>query len=203
MYNKPKERYPKIYRPRFGVNLEWNGYLQKARSMSIVTKKGDLGKTSLFLGGVVAKNDPRVEFEGVLDELCSYLGVCKSLAKNSVVKRQLESIQKDLFVIGAEAATASRFLKKLSRRVSKTDNERLEKLIEEIEAKRRPQDRVFILPGENLVSSVLDVSRTIARRAERRAVSLTTKSILKNPYILIYLNRLSDLLYLLARKCER
>ena len=171
--------------------------------MSIVTKKGDKGKTSLFLGGVVAKDSPRVEFEGCLDELCSFLGVCKSLARNASVKKHLESIQKDLFVIGAEVATASRFLKRLSRRVSKTDNERLEKLIEEIEAKRRPHDRTFILPGENPVSSVLDVSRTVARRAERRAVSLTTKNILKNPYILIYLNRLSDLLYLLARKCER
>ncbi len=151
----------------------------------------------------MAKDSPRVEFEGCLDELCSFLGVCKSLVKSASVKKRLESIQKDLFVIGAEVATASRFLKKLSRRVSKADNERLQKLIEEIEAKRRPHDRAFILPGENLVSSVLDVSRTIARRAERRAVSLTTKNILKNPYILIYLNRLSDLLYLLARKCER
>ena len=171
--------------------------------MSIVTKKGDRGKTSLFLGGVVAKDDPRVELEGVLDELCSYLGVCKSLVKGGCVKKQLESLQKDLFIIGAEVATTVRHLKKLSCRVSKADNERLEKLIEEIEAKRRPQDRTFILPGENLVSSVLDVSRTIARRAERRAVTLAKKSVLRNPYILIYLNRLSDLLYLLARKCER
>ena len=151
----------------------------------------------------MAKDDPRIEFEGVLDELCSYLGVCKSLLKNVAIKKHLGSIQKDLFVIGSEVATASRFLKKLSRRVSKTDNEWLYKLIEDIEAKRRPQDRTFILPGENTVSSVLDVSRTIARRAERRAVTLTKKRVLKNPYILIYLNRLSDLLYLMARASEK
>ena len=168
-----------------------------------MTKKGDKGKTSLFLGGVVAKDDPRVELEGVLDELCSYLGLSKSLVKGAFVKKQLESLQKDLFIIGAEVATTARFLKKLTCRVSKADNERLEKLIEEIEAKRRPQDRMFILPGKNLVSSVLDISRTIARRAERRAVTLTKKHILSNPYILIYLNRLSDLLYLMARASEK
>jgi cob(I)alamin adenosyltransferase len=171
--------------------------------MSIVTKRGDKGKTSLFLGGMVAKDNPRVEFEGVLDELCSFIGLAKSLVKNKIIKKTLEELQKDLFIIGAEAATFSAYLSRLSRRIGKNDNECLEMLIEDMESKRKPKERCFILPGENHVSGVLDVCRTIARRAERRAVSLTKKRILKNPYILIYLNRLSDLLYLLARRCEK
>ncbi len=171
--------------------------------MSIMTKKGDKGRTSLFLGGMVAKDNPRVELEGVLDELCSFMGMSKSLVRDKQIKSRLEELQKDLFVIGAEVATLTTHLSKLSRRIDEGDNERLEKLIEKIESKRRPSERCFVLPGENLVSSVLDVGRTIARRAERRAVTLTKKNILKNPFILIYLNRLSDLLYLLARKCEK
>jgi cob(I)alamin adenosyltransferase len=171
--------------------------------MSIVTKKGDKGHTALFLGGMVAKDDPRVELDGTLDELCSFLGVAKSLAKNKGLKVRLESFQKDLFVIGAEVATAVPFLDKLSQRIDKADIRRLEKRIDELENKRKPCQRVFCLPGKNLLSSVLDVARTMARRAERRCVTALKKKLVKNLSILVYLNRLSDLLYLLARSCEK
>lgn len=171
--------------------------------MSIVTKKGDKGRTSLFLGGGVAKDDPRVELDGTLDELCSFLGVAKSLAKRKSLKIRLESFQRDLFVIGAEVATAVPFLDKLSKRINKSDIGRLEKFIEELEKKRKPAERVFCLPGKNLLSGLLDVARTMARRAERRTVAAFKKRLVKNPSILVYLNRLSDLLYLLARSCEK
>lgn len=171
--------------------------------MSIVTKKGDGGKTSLFLGGVVAKDDPRVEFDGILDELCSFLGVAKSLIKDKSLKRCIESLQKDLFIIGAEAATITSRLPHLSRRMECVDYRRLEVLIDGLERRRKPSERCFVLPGHNLSSSVLDVCRTLTRRAERRAVTLTKKNILVNPHILIYLNRMSDLLYLAARRCEK
>jgi ATP:cob(I)alamin adenosyltransferase len=170
--------------------------------MSIVTKKGDKGRTSLFLGGCVAKDSPIMELEGALDELCSFLGLSKSLIKDRTKKKALESIQEDLFVIGAEVATAPRFLKRLKIKIEKNDVGRLEKIIDGLEAKRTLKECCFCLPGKNLTSSALDISRTIARRSERRAVSLTKKKLLKNPYILVYLNRLSDLLYLLARSEE-
>lgn len=170
--------------------------------MSIVTKKGDKGKTFLFLGGVVAKDSPIMELEGALDELCSFLGLSKSLIKDKAKKKVLESFQEDLFVIGTEVATAPRFLKRLKRKIEKSDVGRLEKIIDGLEAKRTLEECCFCLPGKNFVSSTLDISRTIARRLERRAVSLARKKLLKNRYILVYLNRLSDLLYLLARSEE-
>ncbi|HAJ57234.1 MAG TPA: cob(I)yrinic acid a,c-diamide adenosyltransferase [Candidatus Omnitrophica bacterium] len=171
--------------------------------MSIVTKKGDSGTTSLFLGGMVAKDDPRVELDGTLDELCSFLGLAKSLARKSLLKGRLESIQKDLFVIGAEAATAPPFLNKLNKKIDGNDIKKLEGVIDILEARRRPSERVFCLPGKNLISSVLDVARTVARRAERRAATAFKKKLVRNGFILIYLNRLSDLLYLLARAAEK
>lgn len=171
--------------------------------MSIVTKTGDNGDTSLYLGGRVVKDDPRVELAGDLDELCSFLGLAKSLAKNNLVKRRLESVQRDLFVIGAEVATAARFLNKLNKRIDESDVRRLEGIIDILETKRSPAERVFCLPGKNLVSGVLDVARAVARRAERRATTVFKKKPIKNSFILIYLNRLSDLLYLLARASEK
>ncbi len=170
--------------------------------MKITTKKGDKGKTSLFLGGSVFKDDARVELEGTLDELCSFLGLARSMVEKSSLKKGLEGIQKDLFIVGAEAATSAPYLKRLGRRICAEDIERLEQLIEDSERMRRPQERVFCLPGANTISAVLDICRTVARRAERRCVTASKKKLIQNPAILIYLNRLSDLLYLWARACE-
>ena len=169
--------------------------------MSIVTKKGDKGTTSLFLGGIVPKDHPRVELCGTLDELSSFLGVSKSLIKTRDIRDCLEAIQKDLLVIGAEVATARKFVGILKKRMDAKAAKRLENCIENLE-KAKTRDFCFSLPGKTLVASSLDVARTIARRAERRAVSLLKKKHLQNREILVYLNRLSDLLYLLARKSE-
>lgn len=170
--------------------------------MGIVTKKGDHGKTSLYFGGVVSKDHPRVELCGALDELSSFLGVAKCLLKDDGSRLWIGRVQKDLVTIGAEAATAAKHLPKLRVRMRATDVRRLEGYIGDLEARRRKKNFCFSVPGKCLVSSCLDVARTIARRAERRAVSLLKKKQLKNRDILVYLNRLSDLLYLLARKSE-
>jgi len=167
--------------------------------MSIITKKGDKGMTSLYYGEQISKDDPRVETYGTLDELCSFLGLSKSLIKDQKNKKLIEAIQRDLFVIGAELATKRTSLGKLEKRIDKSYIDRLEKIIEGLEKKRAFKECCFYLPGENLVSGALDISRTVARRAERLVVTLKRKGKLSNNFILIYLNRLSDLLYLLAR----
>ena len=135
--------------------------------------------------------------------MCSYLGLSKSLIRDKKTKTTLESIQRDLFVIGAEIATRPNFLPMLKRRLDKTHLNKLEKAIQNLEDKRKFEGCCFYLPGGNIVSSSLDISRTVTRRVERKAVTLKRKKALKNPYILVYLNRLSDLLYLMARSHDR
>ena len=176
---------------------------KKYPGVSIVTKRGDKGET--FLCGLerVTKDDVRVEACGTLDELCSYLGMSKSIMKNVAGKKLIESIQKDLFVIGAQIATKPKLSNKLKRRMDESYVSKLEKAIGKIEHKRLFEGRCFHLPGENRLSALLDIARAVARRAERRIVTLDKKGLVKNRYIIIYLNRLSDLLYLLARCCEK
>jgi len=171
--------------------------------MSITTKKGDKGLTQLCYGRKIRKDDIRVDACGTLDELCSFLGLAKSLIGNRGIKKLLESIQKALFVIGAEIATKPKFINKLKNRIDNNYVKRLEDNINGLERRLKLKERCFLLPGENFISGTLDVARTIARNAERKVVTLKNKKILKNPQIVIYLNRLSDLLYLLARACEK
>lgn len=171
--------------------------------MGITTKKGDKGLTQLCGGRKIRKDDIRVDACGTLDELCSFLGLAKSLIKNTNTKKLLESIQKDLFIICTEVATGLEFISKLKKRIDNNYVKRLEENINRLETKIKLKERCFLLPGENFISGVLDVARAIARNAERKIVTLKNKKILKNPRILIYLNRLSDLLYLLARAHEK
>jgi len=170
--------------------------------MGITTKKGDKGMTALYLGGRVPKDDIRVEIYGSLDELCSFLGMAKSLVPDKKMKRLIESVQGDLFVIGAEVAARPASAGKLKKRISIQDAARLEVVLKGLEKKKTFEECCFYLPGAGLASSVLDVSRTVCRRLERRVVSFKRKGGLKNPEVLVYLNRLSDLLYLLARSME-
>ena len=167
--------------------------------MSIVTKKGDKGITSLCHGVRVSKDDIRVHAFGTLDELCSSLGLSKSLIKDQEHKKLIESIQKDLFVICTELATEKKFFPKLEKRIDKAYINRIEGVITNLEKNKLLNQNCFCLPGENQVSSTLDIARSITRRGERLAVTLKRKGILFNDGILVYLNRLSDLLYLLAR----
>ncbi|MCK4519596.1 MAG: cob(I)yrinic acid a,c-diamide adenosyltransferase [Candidatus Omnitrophica bacterium] len=168
--------------------------------MSIVTKKGDRGKTHLYQGPRVSKDHIRIESCGTLDELSSYLGLSKSMIKNKQIKKIIEKIQKDLFILCAEIATEAKSLNKLKERIDNSFVECLDGIIKGLEDKKSLRVRYFQVSGENPVSSTLDICRTIARRAERRVITLKRKKFLSNRHILIYLNRLSDFLYLLARK---
>jgi cob(I)alamin adenosyltransferase len=171
--------------------------------MSIVTRTGDRGKTSLLWGARVNKDDICVEAYGILDEVCSFLGLSKSLIKDKAIKETLGSIQRDLSIIGAEIAAEPEYIGKLERRIGNKDVNRLEKIIKELESRNKFEERCFYLPGETSASAALDIARTVTRRAERKAVSLERKGLLKNAEILVYLNRLSDLLYLFARISEK
>ena len=171
--------------------------------MSISTKRGDKGRTSLYRGGRVAKDSIRLEICGALDELSSYLSISKSLIKSKRTKNLIKLIQQDLFVIGTEIVTKPQFVSVLKKRIDKNYVNRLDGHIKKLEGKKGFKIKSFCLPGENLISSSLDVARATARRAERKAVTLKRRKILKNSYILTYLNRLSDLLYLIARSCEK
>ncbi|MDD5495858.1 MAG: cob(I)yrinic acid a,c-diamide adenosyltransferase [Candidatus Omnitrophica bacterium] len=167
--------------------------------MSIVTKAGDKGMTSLCFGRRIYKDDPRIDICGNLDELCSYIGLSKSIIKDKKAGRLLQSIQEEIFVIGAEVARG----KKSTRKISPAHVRNIEKYIDELERKKVLKKRCFYLPGQDFTAAVLDVARTVARRVERSAVALKRKKMLRNALILVYLNRLSDLLYLMARCYEK
>lgn len=169
--------------------------------MSIVTKRGDRGRTSLYPRGSVAKDDLRVDLVGTCDEVSSFLGAAKSLVKHRVFSGFIKTVQGDLFCVAAEAATTVDFLSRLDKKITKSQVARLEKMIVRMESGGcRP--RSFVLPGGGLASGFLDIARSLVRRAERRAVTLSRRCKIKNPQVVIYLNRLSDLLYLLARACH-
>lgn len=165
---------------------------------SITTKTGDKGMTSLLGGGRVRKDHIIVRTCAQLDELCSFLGLAKSLMSERACKKLLESIQKDLYVICSEVACQKRFAAKLKKRIEKNHIKRLEDRICDLESRLKVK-RCFTLPGENSVSALLDVARARCRSAEINIVTLKNKRLLNNNHILIYVNRLSDLLYLMSR----
>jgi len=166
---------------------------------SIVTKFGDKGKTLLYGGKAVDKNHIRIEACGDIDELNSYLGFSKSLVNQPKIKKIIGSLQKDLFIVGAEVVSEPRVVKKLDKRIDEVFINNLQKYISGLEKKGLPKRRCFCVPGKNTISASLDVARSVTRRIERRILTLIKKKKLKNKYVLIYFNRLSDLLYLLAR----
>lgn len=169
--------------------------------MKAFNKKGDKGDTSLLFGQRVPKSDLHCEAYGTIDEAVSSLGIARNLVKKSKVKEIILKVQKELFNVSAELATKSEEYQKLASKfkpiTGRMANE-LEELIDGIEAEI-VMPETFIIPGSNLASASLDLSRTIVRRAERRVVMLGEKGEMKNEAILQYLNRLADLLFVLAR----
>ncbi len=165
--------------------------------MKIYTGFGDKGYTSLFGGEKVKKSSIRVDVYGTLDELNSLLGVVH--AKNSIseVNELLTIIQNDLFVISAEIATPENKKSDNFRLVNKRDIMKIEHWIDEFNAKV-PELKQFILPGGTETASFIHLARTVTRRAERLLVKLMENSLLRE-VVLIYLNRLSDLLFVMAR----
>jgi cob(I)alamin adenosyltransferase len=173
--------------------------------MSIVTKRGDQGKTALMYNRGVSKCHPRVEAYGVVDELNAAIGLARATAADDYVREHLRAVQGDLVVLMGELATVledlPRYLKDGHVLVTAGMTARLDALIGELEAAKVSR-KGWALPGANQGSAALDVARTVCRRAERRVCSLQEAEQLRNPEILVYLNRLSDLLWLLARRSE-
>lgn len=159
------------------------------------TKKGDTGKTFLFGGKRVFKDNPRVEAYGTVDELNSWIGFSQSICKDNEIKSTLKEIQRMLFVAGADLA--SPFEKEDTPRIKKEDTERIEKIDDQIFSKL-PRLTKFILPAGTMLSSSLHISRTVCRRAERKIVTLSKKEKI-NPELIPFINRLSTLLFNLAR----
>lgn len=168
--------------------------------MRIYTRTGDEGDTGLFGGGRVPKDDARVDAYGEVDELNAVVGFARAVDPMSRIDDLLEPIQRDLFSIGAILATPN--LDKMQEQLTKAriDDARiagLEKAIDDVEAELEPL-RAFILPGGTRKSAALQVARTVCRRAERRVVHLQ-HTVAIPTVATIYLNRLSDLLFVLAR----
>ena len=169
--------------------------------MRIYTKRGDDGTTGRLYGGRVSKADPATEAYGTVDEAVADLGAARAQADPGLAEELLR-IQRELFVVGADLATNPSARAKLQPDVSLVTSamvDRLESLIDEV-VERHPLPEVFIVPGANVVSAALDVARSTVRRAERRTVELRDGGAEVNDEVLRYLNRLSDLLFVLARR---
>lgn len=167
--------------------------------MKIYTKTGDEGETGLFAGPRVPKDDLRIEAYGAVDELNAMLGWVRSLQLDRVLDEPLGQIQHELFVVGAELATPSP--EKLSMPlIGDREIERLEAWIDACEESLTPL-RQFILPGGTPHSAAIHMARTVCRRAERRVVTLKHSTAISDQ-VLRYLNRLSDLLFVMARQAN-
>jgi cob(I)alamin adenosyltransferase len=170
--------------------------------VKIYTKTGDAGETGLFGGGRVRKDDPRVQAYGEVDETNAAIGFAASLDPSDFEAHALQTIQRDLFSIGAELAsptptTVEKVLARSGAPIGAAEVGALEDLIDAHEATLTPLKN-FILPGGTPKAAALHVARTTCRRAERAVVTLAGAE-QTNPAIIHYLNRLSDLLFVLAR----
>ncbi|HTY10619.1 MAG TPA: cob(I)yrinic acid a,c-diamide adenosyltransferase [Bacteroidota bacterium] len=166
--------------------------------MKIYTKTGDKGETGLFGGDRVSKDSLRIEAYGAVDELNSLLGVVRSFRPGRKVDEILERIQNELFVLGADLATKKRNKRSLIPHITGSQVLLLERTIDAIQ-RSLPPLKAFVLPGGTPGASYLHYARTVCRRAERSAVRLMRLESI-NKDILVYLNRLSDLLFVLSRR---
>ncbi|MFQ5839225.1 MAG: cob(I)yrinic acid a,c-diamide adenosyltransferase [Candidatus Methylomirabilales bacterium] len=168
--------------------------------MKIYTKTGDGGETGLFDGTRVAKDHPRVEAYGDIDELNAVIGTALAFLEDGQLREILVGIQKDLFALGAELADP-RAEEKPHKEKARLTDERvrdLEAIIDTCESELVSL-RHFILPGGSQAGAILHLARTVCRRAERRIVALGEAGVRIKPVLLAYVNRLSDLFFVLAR----
>jgi cob(I)alamin adenosyltransferase len=166
--------------------------------VKIYTKTGDAGETSLFDQTRVSKADARVDAYGEVDELNAALGVARAAGLDAEIAALVEELQKDLFALGARLADPSaRIAPRVNKAVIADEHvERLEQTIDRLEQELPPLTR-FILPGGSPAGAALHLARTVCRRAERRVVALGPDA--AERVIVVYLNRLSDLLFVMAR----
>jgi cob(I)alamin adenosyltransferase len=179
--------------------------------MKIYTRKGDTGDTGLLFGGArVAKDSPRIEAAGSVDEAVAALGMARAALgaitdrKEARLSETIIRLQRELFVVGAEIATHKDKRAKLTDGVSRVTPDMvtaLEAVIDEWTA-RDPMPAEFIIPGESEPGAALDLARSITRRAERRVVALAEAGDLPDSEVLRYLNRLADLLFVMARAAD-
>ena len=174
--------------------------------MKIYTKQGDDGTTGLFYGGRISKASNGPEAYGTVDEAVAALGVARSIASenDALMEAEILRIQRELFVVAAELATAPENRAKLEDDVSRVTHDMVagtEAAIDRVTT-RFGMPTEFVVPGGNPLAARLDVARTIVRRAERRAVAYGEAGGLDGSEIIAYLNRLADYLYMLARAAE-
>jgi len=173
--------------------------------MSIATKTGDKGTTGLMYNRRVSKCHPRVEAYGCVDELNAAMGVARALATAEFIGDNLLMIQKDLVILMGELATSTedleRYVKDGYSLLTAAHTAKLDKLVAEIEA-QKISFKGWATPGATPLAAALDMARTVCRRAERRVCELHEAGQLQNLEIIVFLNRLADLLWLFARWVE-
>jgi cob(I)alamin adenosyltransferase len=172
--------------------------------VKIYTRKGDDGTTTLWYGGRVSKTDLRTEAYGTLDETASALGVARAASTDPGIGAQILRLQNELFVAGAELATAPEARDRLEPGVSCVTDEMVERLEQEIDSHMAAVDLPpkFVIPGGTELSAQLDLARSVLRRAERRIVALRDQGELSDSALLRYVNRASDLLFAMARATD-
>jgi len=175
--------------------------------MSIVTKTGDKGETSLMYGRRVPKSDPRVDAYGCVDELTAALGLARSISIEKFLSEEILAAQKELIVVMGELATTpqdrERYVKDGFHLSTAAMVDRITAVIVDLEKDKSLYPKDWVIPGGTSVSAALDFARATCRRAERQIAAFTANDKDFNPEILRYLNRLSDLLWVLARYAER
>ncbi len=178
----------------------------ETKFMSIATKTGDAGQTSLMYGRRVSKTNPRVDAYGCVDEVNTALGMARVTATDAFTIELLLSVQKELILVMGELATApedlARYAKDGYQLTTASMVDRLTAAIDELEKDKLLHYKGWAIPGNTTVSAALDIARTTCRRAERRVAALGEDGSVLNPEVLRYLNRLSDLCWLLARYAE-
>jgi cob(I)alamin adenosyltransferase len=176
--------------------------VKESQAVKIYTRGGDAGETGLIDGSRVPKDDLRVTAYGEVDELNAVLGLARSHSADEAVRTLLHQIQKDLFALGAQLADPQARIgaRKHKAAVAATQIEVLERAIDERQAVMPPL-QAFLLPGGVPAAAFLHLGRTVCRRAERTTVSLARREKV-DPLVVTYLNRLSDLLFVLAREAN-
>jgi cob(I)alamin adenosyltransferase len=173
--------------------------------MRIYTRKGDTGTTGLLFGGArISKADLRTDAYGTTDEAVSALGLARAALGEGALSELIVRLQRELFVVGAELATHVDKRQKLTDGVTRVTAEMTTALEHEIDAleAKHPMPVEFVIPGESIAGAALDLARTSVRRAERRAVALASANGLPDSQVVPYLNRLADLLFVMARAAD-